>query len=56
MTPDEDPKKKDKSGMKPETAFDIWLKRRLHEMFDDVAGEPIPEHLLRLIQGDSDKV
>ncbi|MGI4946165.1 MAG: NepR family anti-sigma factor [Janthinobacterium lividum] len=38
-----------------EPAFDAWLKRGLHQMFDDVASEPIPEELLRLIEEDRSK-
>jgi hypothetical protein len=37
---------------KPETAFDQWLARGLHQMFDEVAKEPIPEELLKLIEDD----
>jgi hypothetical protein len=33
-------------------AFDIWLDRSLHTLFDDVAKEPIPPDLLRLIEQD----
>jgi hypothetical protein len=36
-------------------AFDVWLDRQLHQMFDRVAKEPIPEDLLRLIEGDRRK-
>lgn len=36
----------------PESAFDKWLERGLHQLFDDVANEPVPEELLRLIEGD----
>ena len=36
----------------PEAAFDIWLQRGLHQLFDDVMREPIPEELLRLIEQD----
>lgn len=36
----------------PEAAFDIWLQRGLHALFDDVMQEPIPEELLRLIEQD----
>ena len=39
----------------PEVAFEHWLQRGLHAMFDDVASEPIPDELLRLIQEDRDK-
>ena len=33
-------------------AFDLWLQRGLHQLFDGVAREPIPEELLRLIEED----
>jgi len=36
----------------PDSAFDIWLQRGLHQMFDDVMREPIPDELLRLIEQD----
>jgi hypothetical protein len=36
----------------PEAAFDLWLQRGLHQMFDDVMREPIPDELLRLIEQD----
>jgi len=38
-----------------DTAFGMWLKRGLHQLFDDVANEPIPEELLRLIEEDREK-
>lgn len=41
--------------MKPPAAFDLWLQRGLHQMFDDVAREPIPEELLKLIEDDRKK-
>jgi len=37
------------------TAFDLWLQRGLHQLFDSVADEPIPEELLRLIEEDRNK-
>jgi hypothetical protein len=37
-------------GAVPEAAFDLWLQRSLHQLFDTVAKEPIPEELLRLIE------
>ena len=56
------PDPRDKSGVSrrkrrspTEPAFDLWLKRGLHEMFDEVAKEPIPEELLRLIEEDRPK-
>ena len=36
----------------PEAAFDLWLRRGLHDLFDDVMREPIPDELLRLIEED----
>lgn len=36
----------------PDQAFDLWLKRGLHQLFDDVANEPIPDELLKLIEED----
>jgi hypothetical protein len=44
-----------KKGRKTETAFDLWLQRGLHEIYDDVAREPIPEDLLKLIEEDRKK-
>ena len=33
-------------------AFDIWLERGLHQLYDSVAKEPIPDELLDLIEQD----
>lgn len=33
-------------------AFDIWLQRGLHQLYDSVAKEPIPDELLNLIEKD----
>ena len=53
------PRRKKKSGEKapeqPPAAFDLWLQRGLHQMFDDVANEPIPEELLKIIENDRNK-
>ena len=32
--------------------FELWLERGLHAAFDAIAGEPVPEDLLRLIEED----
>ena len=45
------PKKPGKS----DAAFNMWLQRGLHQMYDDVAQEPIPEELLKLIEDDKEK-
>ncbi|MFC3124980.1 NepR family anti-sigma factor [Pseudoroseomonas globiformis] len=39
----------------PDAAFDEWLQRGLHAMYDDVAQEPIPDELLRLIDQDRNR-
>ncbi len=38
-----------------DTAFDTWLNRGLHRIFDDVMNEPIPPELLKILQDDSKK-
>ena len=35
-----------------DAAFNLWLQRSLHEMFDNIADEPIPAALLALIEND----
>ena len=38
-------------GAKPQTdAFDLWLQRGLHELFDGIANEPVPDALLKIIE------
>lgn len=41
------PTEKAKRG---EAAFDLWLQRGLHQLYDSVAREPVPDDLLRLIE------
>ncbi len=36
-------------------AFDLWLRRGLHQLYDDVTRERIPDELLKLIQEDREK-
>ncbi|MDO9711175.1 hypothetical protein [Paracraurococcus lichenis] len=36
-------------------AFDLWLRCGLHQLYDTVAKEPIPEALLRMIEEDRQK-
>ena len=33
-------------------AFDVWLQRGLHQLYDDIAREPIPDELRQLIEED----
>ena len=49
------PKDADKRGGTRPEAFDLWLKRGLDQIYGDVANEPIPDELLRLIEEDSKK-
>ena len=39
----------------PDVAFELWLERGLHKMYDDIASEPIPPELLELIERDREK-
>ena len=55
------PKAKDPPPQKPgksrktEAAFDLWLQKGLHKIYDEVANEPIPEELLKLIEEDRNR-
>lgn len=51
--PPRQPEKKSKNGSND--AFELWLKRGLHQLFDDVANEPVPDELLRLIENDRER-
>jgi len=50
-SPPADPTAKTPPG-KAEDAFELWLQRSLHELYDSVTMEPIPPELLRLIAED----
>lgn len=39
-------------GRKKPDAFDEWLRRGLHRIYDPIASEPIPQELLDLIEHD----
>lgn len=39
----------------PRNAFDAWLERGLHQLYDKITNEPIPEDLLKLIEDDRKK-
>jgi len=36
-----------------ERPFDMWLQKQLHAMYDEIAGEPLPDDLLGLIDRDA---
>lgn len=39
----------------PERPFDLWLHKQLHAMYDEIAAEPLPDDLIRLIESDAGK-
>ena len=38
-----------------ERPFDMWLRKQLHAMYDEIASEPLPHDLLNLIESDAEK-
>ena len=54
MKPPGKPPPKPQKSRPTDSAFDVWLNRGLHQLFDDVAKEPVPDNLLNLIQGAAD--
>ncbi|GBQ82885.1 hypothetical protein AA13595_1036 [Gluconacetobacter johannae DSM 13595] len=56
MTPPKDSRSsrlsKNNKKKRQDDPFELWLKRGLHQLFDEVAREPVPEELLRLIEDD----
>lgn len=36
-----------------ERPFDLWLQKQLHAMYDEIASEPLPNDLLKLIDQDA---
>ena len=41
--------RRDNGPATADDAFGQWLERSLHERFDAIAAEPLPEELLRLV-------
>ncbi|MCW5735753.1 MAG: hypothetical protein KIS73_16610 [Enhydrobacter sp.] len=35
--------------------FDMWLHKQLHAMYDEIAAEPLPDELIKLIERDEEK-
>lgn len=46
------PRRTDRPDGEKAEAFDIWLQRGLHQLYDSVAKEPVPDELLKLIEQD----
>jgi Anti-sigma factor NepR len=38
-----------------DAAFEVWLQRGLHALYDGIAREPVPDELLKLIEEDREK-
>jgi len=38
-----------------ERPFDMWLQKQLHSMYDEIAAEPLPSDLVKLIERDAEK-
>jgi hypothetical protein len=38
-----------------ERPFDMWLQKQLHAMYDEIAAEPLPNDLVKLIERDAEK-
>jgi hypothetical protein len=36
-----------------ERPFDMWLQKQLHAMYDEIASEPLPNDLLKMIDHDA---
>jgi hypothetical protein len=39
--------------MPAERPFDMWLQKQLHAMYDEIASEPLPNDLLKMIDHDA---
>lgn len=55
MSKGKEPKAPAAKPRKGERAFDMWLNRGLHELYDEVVREPVPQDLLNLIEEDRKK-
>jgi hypothetical protein len=44
------PKKPGQKSHPSESAFDKWLNRGLHELFDDVMKEAVPPEMMKLLK------
>lgn len=42
-----------KKSQVADSAFNTWLTQSLHKLFDEVANEPMPENLLKIIEESS---
>jgi len=47
--------RKVKAAAPVERPFDMWLQKQLHAMYDEIAAEPLPDDLTKLIERDAAK-
>ena len=52
---DKPPAPAPKKSSRTDAAFDLWLQRGLHQLYDKFAEEPIPPELLKLIEDHKSK-
>jgi len=52
---DKPPKAGPGTSRKADTAFDVFLRRGLHQMFDEIARQPIPPAILKMLEDDGNK-
>jgi len=48
----ERPSRQARSKGAPPRAFDLWLQKQLHSMYDEIVGEPVPDDLIGMTDGD----
>ena len=49
---DKPPARRPNKSSRADAAFDLWLQRSLHALYDQFAEEPIPPEILKLIEDD----
>ena len=54
--PDDGGPKRKRPPAGEERPFDVWLRKQLHAMYDEVAKEPLPDDLIKLIDNDSERL
>ena len=48
-----EPARTNKVKTPEERPFDMWLQKQLHAMYDEIAAEPLPDDLVKLIERDA---
>jgi hypothetical protein len=50
----DEPVRNNKVKAPAERPFDLWLQKQLHAMYDEIAAEPLPNDLVKLIERDAE--